>query len=132
SDTSEIFGLEDQSIPGPEGLLEWSGMQNRWAGGYIHSLKLKADDSRRLGKGFVWVSNDLDMVAGEPTSAFVKLMGMVDTSNGIVPRQKDDCFNFMFPNLDLQIHLYRMPEGKWLGLDTVQQYGSDGIGLTST
>ncbi|NDX71453.1 thioesterase family protein, partial [Acinetobacter baumannii] len=36
-----------------------------------------------------------------------------------------------FPNLDLQIHMHRYPQGKWLGLETVQQYGSDGIGLTS-
>ena len=32
----------------------------------------------------------------------------------------------------MQIHLYRMPKGKWLGLETVQQYGDDGIGLTSS
>ncbi len=27
--------------------------------------------------------------------------------------------------------MHRYPQGKWLGLETVQQYGSDGIGLTS-
>ena len=37
----------------------------------------------------------------------------------------------MFPNVDLQIHLYRLPKGKWLGLDVQQQYGADGIGLTT-
>ena len=38
----------------------------------------------------------------------------------------------MFPNLDLQIHMYREPEGQWLGLEVQQSYGTDGIGLTST
>lgn len=36
-----------------------------------------------------------------------------------------------FPNLDLQIHLHRLPQGRWLGLETVQQIGQDGVGLTS-
>ena len=36
-----------------------------------------------------------------------------------------------FSKLDLQLHLYRIPQGKWLGIEAVQQYGEDGIGLTS-
>ena len=28
--------------------------------------------------------------------------------------------------------MYRAPTGRWLGLETVQQYGKDGIGLTSS
>ena len=27
--------------------------------------------------------------------------------------------------------MHRMPKGRWLGLDAVQQYGADGIGITS-
>ena len=41
------------------------------------------------------------------------------------------CFTHRL-NLDLQIHLYRLPQDQWLGLETVQQYGEDGIGLTSS
>ena len=37
-----------------------------------------------------------------------------------------------FPNLDLNIDLLRLPEGAWLGLQTTQQYGADGIGLTTS
>ncbi len=38
----------------------------------------------------------------------------------------------MFPNVDLSIHLYRQPEGRWVGLDTGVVFGRDGQGLTST
>jgi hypothetical protein len=55
----------------------------------------------------------------------------VDTANGVVPRV-DPTQGLAFPNLDLQVHLYRVPQGQWLGLQTTQQYGSDGIGLTSS
>lgn len=129
-DTTAVKGLEEETLPSPAALPYWKGM-TIWGGGYIDSVKehIKIAE-RRPGKGKVWISNDLEMVEGQPTSSFVKLMGMVDTMNGLVVRQERK-FTHAFPNVDLQIHLYRIPSGKWLGLDVQQQYGADGIGLTS-
>ncbi|MGB3344547.1 MAG: thioesterase family protein [Aequorivita sp.] len=129
-DTSDVAGLEDKPMPSHESLPAWKGM-SLWDGGYIRSVSknIKVVE-RRPGKGKVWITNDLEMVKGETTSSFVKLMGMVDTMNGVVIRQ-DIPFSYMFPNVDLQIHLYRLPQGKHLGLEVKQQYGKDGIGLTS-
>lgn len=39
---------------------------------------------------------------------------------------------WMFPNVDLTIHLHRQPEGRWTGLDTTVVFGPTGQGLTST
>lgn len=132
-DTHAIAGIEDSvALYQPDQLPEW-GEMHRWPGGYIETLKLASVPNRRPGKGMVWVTTDIDMIAGEPTDDLTHLMGMVDTANGIVPRLGlglDDA-QWMFPNTDLQIHMHRMPQGRWLGLDAVQQYGSDGIGLTS-
>lgn len=129
-DTSKVTGLEDKPMPSFESLPNWEGM-SLWDGGYIQSVSknIKVVE-RRPGNGRVWITNDLEMVKGETTSSFVKLMGMVDTMNGVVVRQ-DNPFSHMFPNVDLQIHLYRLPEGKHLGLDVEQQYGKNGIGLTT-
>ena len=129
-DSSEIAALEDQVVYHPETLPNWEGML-RWPGGYIKSLEAKANEKHRAGKGIVWLNNAKDMVENQPTSDFVHLMGMVDTANGVAPRQGNE-FTWGFPNLDLQIHMHRYPTGRWLGLETVQQYGSDGIGLTSS
>lgn len=129
-DSSAIAALEDQPVSHLDTLTPWDGMQ-RWPGGYIKSITAKTDQNRRPGKGIVWISNDKSMVEGQSTTDFVRLMGMVDTANGVVPRQNDE-FIWAFPNLDLQIHLYRYPTGQWLGLETTQQYGTDGIGLTSS
>lgn len=129
-DSSEIAALEDQSVTHPDQLNPWDGMQ-RWPGGYIKSFTAKKDPQHRAGNGIVWLSNNKSMVEGQPTTDFVRLMGMVDTANGVAPRQKNE-FTWAFPNLDLQIHLYRYPSGQWLGLETTQQYGADGIGLTSS
>ena len=129
-DTSKVAGLEDKPMPSYESLSNWEGM-SLWDGGYIRSVSknIKVVE-RRPGKGSVWITNDLEMIAGETTSSFVKLLGMVDTMNGVVVRQ-DNPFSHMFPNVDLQIHLYRLPQGKQLGLEVEQQYGEQGIGLTS-
>lgn len=129
-DSKHIGGLEDQAILHPETYPLWTGLR-RWPGGYIHSLETRADENNRTGKGIVWLNNDLAMVEDQPTTPFAHLIGMVDTANGIVPRQ-DGEFAWAFPNLDLQIHMHRYPTGQWLGLETVQQYGEDGIGLTSS
>jgi hypothetical protein len=86
-----------------------------WPGGYIQSIETRAHPDHRAGKGIVWLRNSLDMVEGQPTTDFSRLLGMVDTANGIVPRQ-DPNAGWGFPNLDLQIHMHRLPQGEWLGL----------------
>lgn len=136
SDTSAIAGLEDKAIGNPDSYPDWDGMKH-WGGGYIDSIYLKADPDNRQGEGIVWINTDVEMLEEngivKPTSDFVHLMGMVDTANGVVPRiHQPNNIEWFFPNVDLQIHLYRRPVGRWLGLETVQQFGRDGIGLTSS
>ncbi|OOR91899.1 thioesterase [Moraxella caviae] len=136
SDTKVVAGLENTAITPPDDMPDWDGMA-AWPGGYIRSIRAKTDINRRAGKGVVWLTNELDMAhdsSGQalPVSDFVRLMGMVDTANGIVPRATPDKGKWAFPNVDLQIHLLRIPKGRWLGLETIQQIGDDGIGLTSS
>ncbi len=129
-DTTSIQGLEDVVVQQPEQLPVWMGMR-MWPGGFIQSINARCNEAKRqAGRGLVWVSTELDMVEGTVTSDFCRSMGMIDMANGIVPRQSPK--EWAFPNLDLQIHLHRLPRGPWLGLETVQQYGADGIGLTSS
>ena len=132
-DTSEIAGIEDQqSAHKPEDLSAWDGMKG-WPGGFIESVRLVTDTQRRPGRGMIWITNDVEMVEGIPTDDLVHLLGMVDTANGVVPRVGLGLskLEWMFPNTDLQIHMHRAPRGRWLGIEAVQQYGDDGIGLTS-
>ncbi len=129
-DTDFIAGIEDQNIGHPAELPDWVGMKH-WPGGYIASLQVTAHPDRRAGKGIVWLNTPIEMVEGQETSDFVHIIGLIDTANGIVPRRGSDR-SWGYPNLDLQIHLHRIPQGRWLGLETTQQYGSSGIGLTSS
>lgn len=130
SDTHEISGVEDLPVVHPELLPKWDGIHD-WKGGFVDSIEARSCEQRRAGKGVVWLKTDVNMIENEHSSEFVRLMGLVDVANGCVPRVLASSGKWAFPNLDLQIHLYRLPAGQWLGIEAVQQFGQDGIGLTS-
>jgi|SRR5690625_682993 len=129
-DTQPIAAIEDQPMPGPDFDKSLHG-QLDWPGGFIQSLSIYQGAQHRAGKGQVWLNTDINMIEGQQDSDLVHLIGLLDTANGIAHRQLSTGINWAFPNLDVQLHMYRQPQGRWLGLDATQQYGSDGIGLTS-
>jgi hypothetical protein len=57
-------------------------------------------------------------------------VGLVDTANGTGVRRSPR--EWMFPNVDLTLHLHRQPVGPWLGLDTSVVFGPTGQGVTSS
>ncbi|GAA1169106.1 hypothetical protein HNR09_002931 [Nesterenkonia xinjiangensis] len=131
ADTTAVAAVEDASIGTPDGLPGGDGM-SVWPGGYIRSLEIRVGEEHRPGRGITWLRNPYEMVAGHATGSLVRLLGMVDTANGVAPRVSPGPDSWMFPNVDLQIHLHRAPVGEWLGMQTCQTFGEDGIGLTSS
>jgi hypothetical protein len=76
------------------------------------------------------VSTDIDLINDQPVSDLARFVGLIDTANGIAVRESPK--EWMFPNVDLTIHLFRQPHGRWVGLDTTVTFGAGGHGLTST
>ncbi|MBM7442324.1 hypothetical protein JOC24_005768 [Streptomyces sp. HB132] len=105
-------------------------MDKEWDGGYISFIDVRRVPPQRKGRTTAWVSARVDLVAGEPSSALASYIALVDTANGIAVQQ--DPTAWMFPNLDLTIHLHRRPNGPWTGLDTTVTFGPTGHGLTSS
>lgn len=131
SDTSAVAAIEDTAIPGPEDCKPYDGSAI-WPGGYIRSLEMRVAEGHRPGAGKVWLRTAHPLTDREDSGDLARLMGLVDTANGIAARVPPGPDSYAFPNLDLQIHMYRRPEGEWLGLDNAVSFGRDGIGLTST
>ncbi len=131
SNTSMVEGIEDASITPPQNLPQVDTL-NKWGGGFLDSLHARGVSTSQVGKGMIWVTNEIHTVARHETSDFVRLMGLVDIANGIGARIDASKKQWVYPSLDLQIHMYRQPQGKWLGIEATQQIGSDGIGLTSS
>ncbi|WP_051388996.1 thioesterase family protein [Arthrobacter sp. 35W] len=131
SDTSAVAALEDDAMPPLDDSVPWDGLAG-WPGGFIRSVEARTIEGHRPGNGQVWISTPLETVEGEATAPMVRLLGLADSSNGIAYRVRPGAGGYMFPNVDLSLHLYREPEGTWLGLDNTVTFADDGVGLTST
>ncbi|MFE6175681.1 thioesterase family protein [Streptomyces sp. NPDC056464] len=128
-DTAAVAGGADERLTPPESLGPWP-MTEVWPGGYIASLDVRPVAPPRPGRTTAWISTPLALVAGVPVSPLASYLALVDTANGIAVRQSPTAW--MFPNVDLTVHLHRQPHGAWTGLDTTVSFGPSGQGLTST
>ena len=131
SDTSQVARVPDAPLADRDQAASTDAM-SAWGGGYIGSLEGVEVTGHAPGHGRVWLTTDRDMVAGEETTDLVRLMGIADAANGIGPALEPRPGGWFFPNVDLQIHLFREPTGQWLGLAGQVTVGPDGVGLTST
>lgn len=131
ADTTAIAATEDERMPGPD---ESGGAVTliEWPGGYIRSIEVRRAPGHVAGRGRAWLRSPHPLLDSEPVSDLARLIGLVDTSNGIATRVSPAAGGWAFPNVDLQVHLYREPHGEWLGLQNSVSFGDDGIGLTST
>ncbi len=129
SDTAEVAGVEAGPMPGPGSVPPWQGMST-WDGDFLRTLEFRAAEEPRPGRGRVWITTEHPLVAGEGSSPLARWCGMLDVANGIAWRQHPE--EWLFPNVDLTLHLHRRPEGRWVGLDTQVSWGPTGIGQTSS
>lgn len=131
ADTAAVQGgtVDDAApMPPPTTLAETSGLST-WGGGFIASIAGRRSPDSVPGRARAWFRSDVALLpeAVSPTASFLRL---VDTANGANARV--DPGTWMFPNVDLTVHLFREPVGDWVGLDGHQVYGGTGVGLTST
>ncbi len=134
SDTSAVAAVEDESMPAPPTNASHGMAPACGPGGYIRSLEMRIAEGHRPGSGKVWIRTSHPLTDQHNSTDLARLMGLVDTANGIAARVPPGENSYIFPNVDLQIHMYRAPSGEWLGgLDNKVSFGgADGIGLTST
>ena len=128
-DSTAVSGVELEPIPGPDAFVPWDGTHT-WDGGYIRGLEMRVDPERRPGRTRAWIRTPNALVDGETCSPTADLIRLVDTANGIAVRVSPR--EWMFPNVDLTIHLFREPVRGWVGFDTRVTMGTTGLGLTAT
>lgn len=126
-DTAEVAGGAPEPLPAPETATPWS-MSADWIGGYVSSLDSRAVRPPQAGRGTAWLSTHCALVEGEEVDPVAAWITLVDTANGVAVREHPT--RWMFPNVDLTIHLHRAPSGGWLGLDTEVVFGAGGLGVT--
>jgi len=96
-----------------------------------------AMDWRSVGGGFhepgpatVWMRMDCRLVAGEEPSPLQRTLVAADVGNGI--SWVLEWSRYLFINVDLSVHLERMPEGEWVCVDAVTLSQRNGIGTAES
>jgi hypothetical protein len=128
-DTASVAGGLPEPLPSPDTFAPWDG-RAVWSGGYIASLDMRGHPQNSPGRGRGWLHPGVPLVEGVEVSPTAAYLGLVDTANGIAVRE--DPRSWMFPNVDLTVHLIREPVAGWVGFDTTVVFGSDGLGVTSS
>ena len=87
-------------------------------------------DFEEPGPATVWTRLRVPLVAGEPASPLERMLVMADAASGV--SHVLDWAAWMFINVDLGIHLERLPEGEWMAMNAVTRLGPAGAGLCTS
>jgi hypothetical protein len=82
------------------------------------------------GAATCWTRLRVPLVAGEPASPLERMLVMADAASGI--SHVLDWQQWLFINVELGIHLERLPEGEWMAMDATTRLGPDGAGLCTS
>ncbi|MDO9408289.1 thioesterase family protein [Patulibacter sp.] len=127
--TGSVAGGRPDPLPAPDACRSVD-LTRIWPGGYIASLEVRPVVDPEPGRTTAWLRTAVPLLPDEPVGALARYVGLVDTANGIAVRESPA--TWLYPNVDLTIHLHDQPQGPWVGLDTTVTFGSGGLGLTST
>jgi hypothetical protein len=79
---------------------------------------------REPGRGVAWLCMNGEVVAGVPTSPFVKACLFADFGNGV--GSATHAHEWSYANLDISIQFFRMPRGDWFLLDAQTEGAGNG------
>jgi hypothetical protein len=82
------------------------------------------------GSATVWMRMRQPLVAGEHPSPLQRVLVAADSGNGVSATLDWD--RFVFINVDLTVHLSRLPDGEWVCLDAITIPEPTGVGLSDT
>lgn len=103
-----------------------------WQGGYLHAIEWRSVRGAisAPGPAAVWARQRYPLVDGEEPTGLQRLFAIADSGNGVshfLPTAE-----WWFINSELTVHLRRIPEGEWIGLDAVTLVGPHGIGTATS
>jgi hypothetical protein len=85
---------------------------------------------REPGPATVWMRMGCRLVAGEEPTPLQRTLVAADVGNGISAVL--DWRRYLFINVDLSVHLERMPEGEWICVDAATLPQPNGIGTAES
>ncbi|HEY6772148.1 MAG TPA: thioesterase family protein [Solirubrobacterales bacterium] len=83
-----------------------------------------------LGPATVWLRMGVPLLPGEEPTPLQRVLVAADSGNGVSVTL--DWRRYLFINVDLSVHLHRMPTGEWIGLDAETYPEESGVGMADS
>jgi len=83
-----------------------------------------------LGPATVWMRMGVPLLPGEEPTALQRVLVAADSGNGVSVTL--DWNRYLFINVDLTVHLHRMPAGEWVCLDAETFPEANGVGMADS
>lgn len=126
---TELGAAVGERPPGPEQGEEKPFFPTGEEVGYHTAMEYRfvAGEFLEPGPATTWMRMRHPLVAGEQPSPLVRVLIAADTGNGISAAL--DFRRYLFINVDLTVHLHRLPAGEWVCLEAATTPEPSGIGL---
>jgi hypothetical protein len=120
------------SPPGPEAGEPGEFFHTGYDVGYHSAMEYRFVTGAFMdaGPATVWMRMNVPLLPGEEPTPLQRVLVAADSGNGVSAAL--DWRRYLFINVDLSVHLHRMPEGEWVCLDAVTLPQSNGVGLADT
>jgi hypothetical protein len=121
-----------EPLPGPDHGEPGEFFHTGYDIGYHTAMEYRFLDGAFMetGPARVWMRMGVPLVPGEEPSPLQRVLAAADSGNGVSAAL--DWRSYLFINVDLSVHLHRMPAGEWVCLDAVTLPERNGIGLADT
>jgi hypothetical protein len=121
-----------EALPGPEQGQPGEFFHTGYDVGYHTAMEYRflSGAFMETGPARVWMRMGVPLVPGEEPSPLQRVLAAADSGNGVSAAL--DWRSYLFINVDLSVHLHRMPAGDWVCLDAVTLPEQNGIGLADT
>ena len=84
----------------------------------------------KQGPATVWMRMGVPLLPDEAPSPIQRVLVAADSGNGVSAAL--DWRRYLFINVDLTVHLHRMPAGEWVCLDAITLPEPNGVGMADT
>jgi hypothetical protein len=121
-----------QPPPGPDRAKPGTFPDIGFDAGYHSAMEYRfvRGDFNELGPATVWMRMGVPLLPGEDPTPLQRVLVAADSGNGVSVTL--DWSSYLFINVDLSVHLHRMPAGEWVCLDAETFPEESGVGMADS
>jgi hypothetical protein len=118
--------------PGPQQGKPGQFFHTGYDVGYHTAMEYRFTDGAFMeaGPATVWMRMAVPLLPDEEPTPLQRVLAAADSGNGVSAAL--DWSKYLFINVDLTVHLHRMPEGEWVCLDAMTLPEPSGVGMADT